>query len=235
MYKKKIIITRPKEQARHFVEQLCTEIADLNFCDFVFEPVLKIKALKFDMPDFKKYDGIIVTSQHALKFLDRSLIQNTPLYCVGQKCGDAKIRAATAHDLKNEIITDLLQKKARLLYLRGQDVSLDMAEALSRAGHHVDERIIYEAVGVDMLHNALVEQFQKGDIGAITFFSKRSAETFFDLAFAAAIIPLMNDIKILCISDLVVNYVHTVLNAHAYSANSPDGDGMIRLIETHCL
>lgn len=235
MYKKKIIITRPKEQAHHFVEQLCAKITDLNFCDFVFEPVLTIKALKFDMPDFKKYDGVIVTSQHALKNLDISLIQNTSLYCVGQKCDGAKIRAASAHDLKNRIITELLQKKARLLYLRGQEVSLDMAVALSRAGHYVDERIIYEAVGVDALNNVLVEQFQKGEIAAVTFFSKRSAEIFLHLAGAAEIIPLMNDIKILCISDAVVNYVHTVLNTHAYSASSPDGDGMIRLIETHCL
>lgn len=229
---KKIVITRPKEQAHSFVESLCNDIPDLNFCDFLFEPVLSIQTLNTPLPNLDKYDGVIVTSQHALKLIQN--IPNKDVFCVGNKYPKAAAQASTASDLVTTIIDQYKGELKRLLYMRGADVSTDIKMSLDQSGFTVDELIVYEAVASEKLSQHFLDHLKDNQIDAITFFSVRSAEIFFSHIEDVHMSNSLHGIKALCISDGVLEYVQSIFDGDAYAADFPDALGMVRLIQERC-
>src|SRR5689334_14223762 len=80
---KKILITRPRDQAEEF-KQLLVEYDAIP----IVTPLIRIEVLHFDLPDLDLFDSIIFTSQNAVKiFFDRNpkLQKNMKIAAVGEK------------------------------------------------------------------------------------------------------------------------------------------------------
>ncbi len=209
---RKILITRPKAQGLNFARQTC-----LDMDDFLFEPLIEIRLIDVTLPDLNIYDGVIITSAHAKDALPESI-----------KCYSVGDYAPTAKELAVRIIRDNPNEMLRLLYIRGADVAFDMKYALSE--HKIDELISYEAVAAHALSDELIASFKNGNIGAIAFFSKRTAEIFVKLAQKADILDNMKDIKALCISNSMVECLYSIFGDNIKVSHSPDLQGMLRMI-----
>ncbi len=212
MTNKKIVITRPKEQGLNFARQTC-----LDMDSFFFEPLIKIKYLDVTLPDLDLYDGVITTSIHAKAVLP----DNYPCYDIGNYAPRAK-------DLADKIIRENRDKNLHLLYIRGADISFDMKEALSQ--YQVDEIINYKALAVNGFSSELIQAFKSGNIGAVTFFSKRTAEIFVKLAISQGVLHYLSDIKALCISSSMVECLHPVFGNNIEVSNSPNARAMAQLV-----
>ena len=142
------MITRPIDASN----DLKSELSDINPKLYVVQsPLIEIKPRKFELPP-KKYDGVILTSQNAIKSLGDCIdsLSGKKAYCVGEKTSElAKAKgidviafARNSEDLIQAIIK--LQPKGGLLYFRGHEVSNDLNGLLKNQGIKIDELVVYD-------------------------------------------------------------------------------------------
>ena len=74
-----ILFTRPLEDCHEMIlkfQSLGHEISHL--------PLIKIEGLKYEVPHYSEFKGIIFTSSNAIKFLDiKNIDKKLKCYCVG--------------------------------------------------------------------------------------------------------------------------------------------------------
>lgn len=130
---------------------------------------------------------IIATSQHALPLLASIAATHTlPLAVAGEasaalahQLGFRQVieGGGNAESMVSRITDSFSPTDGALLYVRGQDVSTDLAATLHAAGFTVAEAIVYEARTVTTLPEPLQEQIRRHEIHAITAYSRRSLHT----------------------------------------------------------
>lgn len=214
----KILITRSLIQGRQFIDDFCDAYGHEYEHRFAFEPALEIVQTKPHI-DYDLYDAFLATSQNALYFD----LPSKPLFHVGKDGVD------TVQDL-----IDFVWREGRAfkyLYLRGRDVRVDLKSELSSSGFDVDEVVVYEARAAHSLTQSLVDSLERDDIGAVTFFSARTAEIFMKLSQEKALLRRLNNIKVLCISEAVLRCVHTEFFKDVRVARKPNARGMMDLIK----
>ncbi len=187
---KTIVITRPKEDA----EKMAKHLQKCGFKTLV-EPMLTIESIKAHDKALtqalqKKPGVILVTSRHALDCLVRlSASQKIPMLVVGKATAlEAKklgfIHVAVAGGTVGTLLTYAKQHYpagARLLYLRGEDVSVDIAAELA-SRFTIDEIIPYRARAARSFSTSLRKALTQKNVDAVVFFSLRTAETYAALA-----------------------------------------------------
>lgn len=224
-----ILITRPHPKG--------TELAnDLKIKGYktLVDPLLAIRFLKFDLPDLNSFTHLVITSPHAIKAVE-SLIKpadksRLKIMAVGKRTVEAALKAGFENidvqvKTSAEMIDELRRCKnlhTKRLYVRGRDVSAEIP---------VDaESIVYEAVPADSLTGETVQAIRNGEVEAVTFFSRRTADIFMRLADKEGLMTCLKSIKALSISDSVVEYASRF--KETYTARTPDMPGMLALIET---
>ncbi|MBS0236411.1 MAG: uroporphyrinogen-III synthase [Proteobacteria bacterium] len=134
-----------------------------------------------------RYKGLIITSQNAIPAMKHLSIGHTPsCYVVGSKSATALSQAGlrvnivtpTAHQLLNEMLnaatTDNLHEP--LLYLRGEEVKVDLRTALLKAGVEVEELPVYKTLARDALPTEVMAQVE-----VALFYSRKNSELFVKL------------------------------------------------------
>lgn len=193
-------------------------------------------------------DALVATSANA--FLEPSQryasLQGLPLYVVGAQTKAAALAVGfrdvvavenNVNDLL-ETLSDKAFKLANIGYFRGADISVDIRAALGVQSINVQERICYTAQGVEEISADIISGLGDGRIQAITFFSKRTAEIFFNLIAGRTGVAGLSDIKYLCIGEEVLECVRVLSNAPAecvFAARTPNKQGMIDLIKEQCV
>ena len=149
----KILITRPQER----IQPLKSKLEDKGYVCISY-PLLCISPVLFQPFDVQKYDGIIVTSAHAIPYIPSC---EKDIFAVGE---GAKTAFSKAH-----FFSDVAQLKRALdltkhyLYLRGEYVTDDLRDILH------DARIVYAAQEVSMIPDGF---------DGVVVFSKRTGEIF---------------------------------------------------------
>lgn len=230
--KQKIILTRPEAQANNFLKRLFQFSLDLEQELFFKEPLLEIETFNVDL-DCRGCDALIITSGHAVG--DIVLPAELPVYCVGQHtaslmCSSCVYHAQDVQSLIAKIGSQCSHK--RFLYLRGAEVSHDIAGILNIDDFKVDEITTYRARKVDSFSDDFIRLLKNEDVSAITFFSKRTAEHFLDLVNKHQLFMCLSDINALCISKSVLECVHSVFGERALVSQTPDFNGMAKLIRS---
>ncbi|MCK5385151.1 MAG: uroporphyrinogen-III synthase [Alphaproteobacteria bacterium] len=257
---KKIVITRANHQAQAFAAAIVNQMSGVSMNDFVFEPMSEIVHFPFDPSRFEEYDGIIMTSMNAAVSLGlnapaRDLLADKPFYCVGEHtkqkilsvgAQNVAICQSTADQLAKEMLKGNnpgLDEGKKLLYLRGRNIAFDMKEALlERKGWEssegcVDEVMCYEARDIERFSPNATEMFLPGEIGLVTFFSKRTAEVFAHLWNEEAdkksdCKDSIKGVKALCISHDVAEVVHEIFGKSVcVVAKTPSVVSMIDRLE----
>ena len=248
--KSKLVITRPLDKA----EQLVSVFSDIEFDAeqvFFIEPMLSIVPVvddRFQTLDSNDYDGVLITSanaiHHGISNPSFSVWKGKPLFVVGEQtairareAGFQNIQSVFADvaDLKKWFEAQQDDAKSKLIYLRGEVVSADLAADLKAYGNDVDEIVTYRAIPSGSFSQEFVSEVQAENIGGITFFSRRTVVIFMSLAIKSSVLKLLRDVPVYCISENVASYVRESFNGPVEVASSPDREAMVKLIQNHFL
>ena len=204
---KKILITRPIEQAAAMGQSLRERNADpVYFSTIRIVPPASWDACDEAIDNYRTYHGVIITSVNAAKYffnravergLQPGLLPNSKVYVVGAKTAEAVasygIAAARFPGVNNvhllaEALCALPVLRKRFLFPKGNLAGSEITIALRVYGASVDEVTVYEtAAGTgNVPHDpAVVDAAQvyamlrSGTIDAIAFYSTSSVENFF--------------------------------------------------------
>ena len=221
-----LILTRPERSARRFLNDL-----DLGpNVRVILSPLFRIEAAAVPIARLDGYD-LIVTSENALNALaDYSLTKDATIYCVGPRTAE-RAKAFSGNVVTGpgdaEALAGLIAQHASrrpLLYLRGAEISFDLAAHLSSAGVPVEEVVAYHQRPLsltDEAKEALVTRTRT----VMPLFSARSA------VIAQTDASGWNNTCLVAISSKVAALIDPSLGSVVVSPR-PDGIGMRQAVET---
>ncbi len=234
-----IIVTRPEKEAQDYAQEL--RAAGFKALS---APMLSIKPIAFDFPNLDDYQALLFTSANAVRvFCDRAPRRDIPVYVVGQytasEAKDQGFENVVVSDEGGDALAALVDdhvkdRLAKLLHVRGVHVARAIDELLVERGYKVDILKVYEAQSVYALPSDVLDAVRAGTVNAVTFFSKRTAENFINLARENDAVSDLQRIKALCISSSVLKYVQAVSWADTYKSEKPHRASMLALIKETC-
>lgn len=240
---RKVLITRAEEQAQEFSRVLKAKIDGVTDNDLLMEPILHIhKNMDVALPYLSNFSIIIVTSVHGCDLIPTRTEEFIPqFYCVGTATASALIAKGyqpgivmqSAKDLVDTVSARHSGERERILYLKGRNVSVDIKTSLALVGHKVQECEVYRADLAEKFSVRFLLALKSKDIGAISFFSSRTANHFGEMIDDMGISGAMSGIKALCISDAVVGCLHPVFVGNSIVAPTPDLSGMVKAVEIY--
>jgi uroporphyrinogen-III synthase len=159
-------------------------------------------------------DAILVTSRHGVHALALlSELRDDYLLCVGQATAEAaeslgfsriSVTGSTVDDMVDYIM-DGYDDDARFVYISGEHVRADIGQILAVRGIQVQRVITYSADTATALSDTVIEQIRRRQIDCITIMSPRAGEIWVRLAQQHGILPLMDSIEAVCISEAAAN------------------------------
>lgn len=234
-----VLITRPVVDADDFAR----DVRALGLTPLV-EPMLGIVSIPFKAPNMGIYPAIVFTSANGVRvFGCPPGVAEMPVFAVGAhtagealKQGYQKVftAAGDAADLA-ALITKKLSPPVRVMHVRGEHIAMPLDELLKHDRITVDSVVVYTAKTEDNFSSVCRDAIATGQAGAVTFFSRRTAENFVRLAEEEGLLKNLSGIKALCISDAVLQCVQDAGWAGAYSAEQPEKSSMLALLKTHCV
>jgi len=210
-----ILITRPEEEAKKLAEML-----ERQGFECMAEPMIKIKYLKPDWENILKspVQSFISTSKNSRKFLP-----------AGQVLAAIPEQGKDAQELANWIIKNLTPEKGKLVYLRGDVISFDMAKTLTGKGFAVEEKIVYESQAPEVFSQNFLYNYHLLELA--TFFSTRSLENFLTLIRQNKMEGKLKKLRILCMSEEISAAAYGHKFAKIYIADAPNLAAMIEKID----
>ena len=206
-----IIITRPLIDS----EDLMGKLLSLGH-KIIHVPTLKISKTELDPIDPEKYNAFIFTSANAIRSL--KLLKpdiNKLCFCVGaitekivrqQGYNNTISAGGTINALKNIIVNSgNLDKKKVLAYICGDNITSDLDLELQKEGFQIDKIINYTSEKIKELNEDTNNLINDHPPDIIFVYSKRSAESFIDLAKKYSLNGLMTGSRVMCISEKVIN------------------------------
>ncbi len=206
-----IIITRPLLDSEDLMERLFSLGHKI-----IHVPTLKISPASHNPIDTRKYDAFIFTSANAIRNLKLSKVDKNKLcFCVGsitekilrlQGYSNTISAGGTVNALKNIISnSESLDKKNNLAYFCGDNIASDLDKELGREGFEIEKIITYNSEKIRELNKDTNKLIINHPPDIIFVYSKRSAESFIDLAKKYSFNGLMTGTKVMCISEKVLN------------------------------
>ncbi len=200
LFSKRVLVTRPKEQAEHFVRLLESEGART-----ITYPTIEIKApasfrvLDRAIKNIRKYDWILFTSVNGVSwFLERLRVKGKDLRelygikiaAIGEKTAESLERSGIGveivpRDFRAEGLIDIFSgmdvEGSKFLIPRAKTARSILPDTLRRMGALVDVAPAYETVPPQSQDIKSIKKIIKdGDIDVLTFTSSSTARNFFD-------------------------------------------------------
>ena len=146
-----ILLTRPLEDCSEMIlkfKSLGHQVSHL--------PLLRIDKVNYDEINFLDYRAIIFTSANAVKFLNLKKIDKKLLcFCVGnatekkaRSVGFQNVIAAEGNveNLKELVLQNFHQKDGKLIYVSGENISVDLDQQLIEEGYNIKRIVNYRTV-----------------------------------------------------------------------------------------
>ena len=230
---KKILLTRSLKESKEFKKLLLKA----NFPGkVIIFPLLEIQYLEPKL-ELENYDVLIATSLHALKKY-KNLLTNSNLnvFSVGKRTNDFLEKQGVNKLFNYKKVSDLLlslekfleAKNFKTIYLRGNNISLDIKSYLKTLGHEIDEKIVYKQKMKKALRE--VEKIiNDKNLRGVALFSEKSVEF---LRKNCSNIPL--DKTFFCFSEKIEKKVKYLISEHAkcVTLSSPIIEKMAETIST---
>jgi len=179
----KILITRPSHSADEFAELLRARIGPE--VPLILSPLIKIRHLSPEVP-IKDVQTLVFTSAHAVHaFAALTKERHFTCYVVGSATGDAARTVGfepiegggSARSLAKKLLKD--GPAEPILYLRGNHIAFDLADALAQSGTDFLQTIVYDQRERHLTEEAQTTLATTSGV-VLPLFSPRSAKLFFD-------------------------------------------------------
>lgn len=226
-----ILLTRPAEQSARFTAQLVTAFGPLSI---IQSPLLAPMFLPppSGMPPCT---AVILTSETGAEAARRSSASGVSLpkqaFCVGDATAKAATKAGFQALSAKGDAADLAQlirqheSKGPLLYLRGEDVSIDLAETLTNGGLVTYSCVVY-CQEAQPLTPAATHLLSRSGPVILPIFSPRSAQLLAAALPKAAVAPLW----VAALSPNVAKAAAALNPARLQIADHPDAPAMLRAV-----
>lgn len=232
----RIVLTRPHDDSERTAAALRPRGHDV-----LIAPLLRIETLPVELS--QRYGAVVITSANAAAALAdhpaRAALTALPLYAVGKRSGDAArkigfsdvhVAGGDANDLVRLIAEQRPDARAPLLYLAGEDRSVDLTGDLAVHGIAVELAVVYRAVPLPF-PAVLTAALTDGGFDAVMHFSKRSASQYVTGARDAGIAAAALCVRHLCLSAQVAAPLREAGAARIDVAKRPDESAMVALID----
>ena len=230
-----VLITRPLIDA----EDLMGKLFSLGH-KIIHLPTLKILPVNLEPIDPSEYNAFIFTSANAIRNLKViKQDKNKLCFCVGvmtEKIARLKgysntiSAGGTVNALKNLIInSEKIDKKSKIAYFCGDNISYDLDLELQRDGIKVNKIINYNSKKINDLNEENKKIVENHPPDIIFVYSARSAESFIEIVKKYSLYPLMTGSKVMCISKKVAD-IFTINNWKKVKVFNP-GDELLQLKE----
>ncbi len=201
-----ILFTRPLEDCHEMIlkfQSLGHEISHL--------PLINIEGLKYEVPNYSEFKGIIFTSANAVKFLDiKSIDKKITCFCVGdvtekkaRSAGFQNVFAAegNVNNLKELILQNFNSSEGKLIYISGEIISSNLDKELISDGYNVERIINYRANEIKKYDESFIEKL-KLKMPEITYiYSQNSAINFLKVIKNYQLETLWMNTNLMCIGE----------------------------------
>ncbi len=208
-----ILITRAQNEA----EKLAQILERKNF-ECILEPMINIR---YTQPNWENHfnsqiQSFLATSKNAKRFAPSGY----PLAAIPEQ-------GKNSYALFQWILQNLKPEKGKLVYLRGDKISFDLAQELKKYGFMVEEIITYHSLSPENFSKDFLTNLS--NIELATFFSKQTLVNFLNLATKNKL--QLKKMRILCISEEVAGQLSNVKVSEIHISDTPDLEGMIHKID----
>jgi uroporphyrinogen-III synthase len=233
-----LLITRPEPDADAFrarLEALGHQVTS--------EPLLTIEHLPIAADALGDASVLVVTSRNGLRALAASRAMATarqlPIIAVGpgtaalaRELGFTRITegSGTATGLVPVIADAAHTLSGPLTHLRGEEVAVDLKDALRERGVELHEIVAYRAVPAAALRPQTRELLASGGIDAVILMSPRTGAIFARLIAVAGLREAAKKLVLLCLSPAVAASVEPLAPARVELADGPNSGGLLSAV-----
>jgi len=201
-----ILFTRPLEDCHEMIlkfQSLGHEISHL--------PLINIEGLKYEVPNYSEFKGIIFTSSNAIKFLDiKNIDKKLKCFCVGdatekkaRSAGFQNVFAAegNVNNLKELVLQNFKPSEGKLIYISGEITSSNLDKELISDGYNMERIINYRANEIEKYDENFIEKL-KSKMPEITYiYSQNSAINFLKVIKNYQLETLWMNTNLMCIGE----------------------------------
>jgi uroporphyrinogen-III synthase len=235
-----VLVTRPAEEAL----RTAMALAEHGY-DFLIEPLLEIAPLP-DAADRLAGAGdhaaLLFTSANGVRvYAAAAARRDLPVYAVGGMTAEAARAAgfgqvhAAGGDV--EALAEFVARTRKpgdgaLLHVAGEHVAGDLAGRLNARGFRVHSVALYTAKAAAALSAKTRDMLTGGGLGAVLFFSPRTARTFVSLVRTAGLDTYCRSCVAVCLSPAVAEVAGAVVWRAVVTAGKPgEGAGIGAMID----
>ncbi len=228
-----IIITRPYNQSVQTAEYIRNYGYNCAIC-----PMLKINQsfVQKEEISYETVDIIVITSQNAIYAIS-NIAKNKLILTVGDKTADiicskgftnVKSVNGNIQSLVQYIIENYINKS--ILYLRGNNITLDIKSVMENSGFCVQEIIVYKAEPSLSLDTKIQLELKKTNHCIIIFYSKATANNFIRLIKVYNLLSYLKKFIAISISKNVSEVLEQIEWKTLLIAEQPTEQSIIQLL-----
>ena len=201
-----ILLTRPLEDCSEMIikfQSLGHKVSHL--------PLLSIKKILHEKIDLSEFRGIVFTSSNAVKFLElNSLDKKIKCFCVGNSTekearghGFSNTIAAEGNvlNLKELILQNFDKTEGKLIYVSGENISVDLDNQLQNEGYEVKRLINYETVHNEKFDNDFINKLKLDMPDMVYVYSQNSASSLLKFIKFNQLESLWMSTNLMCIGE----------------------------------
>jgi len=201
-----ILLTRPLEDSQEMI---------VNFSNLGHQvshlPLLSVEPIEYDQSLIKNYKAIIFTSANAIKYLSyKDLDKNCFCFCVGSSTekkarsfGFQNVIAAEGNvrNLRELILRNFNQNNGKILYISGEQISVDLDQQLINDGYVVERIINYRTNHIEIFDEKFVDQLKLKMPDITYIYSQNSAVSFLNFIKRYQLESLWMNTNLMCIGE----------------------------------
>jgi uroporphyrinogen-III synthase len=233
----RLLVTRPQEDGERTAAALRARGHSV-----LLAPLLRIEPLAAEFGP-GPFAAVLTTSANATRAAAQHPrmpeLRSVPLYTVGRRSAEAAravgfaithSAGSDAHDLIGMVARELAGAALPLLYLAGENRSVDLAEGLWRHGLTVRTAVVYRAAAAERLPPQTEQAIAAGEIDGVLHYSRRSADVFLRCTDAAGLRERAVALTHFCLSAQVAAPLAQAGAAHVRIAQRPDEEALLALV-----
>ena len=201
-----ILLTRPLEDCLDMIlkfKSLGHQVSHV--------PLLKVEKKNYEEINFPDYRGIIFTSANAIKFLNiKKIDKKTLCFCVGnitekkaRSVGFQNVIAAEGNvsNLKELILQNFDKKNGKLIYVSGENISVNLDQQLIKEGYDIKRIVNYHADHNIKLDEKFIQALKSKMPDIVYVYSQNSAKSFLNLIKIYQLENLWMNTNLMCIGE----------------------------------
>jgi len=201
-----ILLTRPLEDCSEMIlkfKSLGHQVSHL--------PLIDIEKVNHDELNLTEFGGIIFTSANAVKFFNiKELDKNIICFCVGNAT-EKKARSVgfqntisaegNVSNLKELILQNYNSKDAKLLYVSGELISVDLDQQLIKEGYSIKRIVNYRVNHNQKFDENFVKELKANMPDMVYVYSQNSASSFLNFIKIYKSENLWMNTNLMCIGE----------------------------------